>query len=249
MKLIAILVTLLASSYSVEARSADAYPPVQVEIAEPANVPDQLAKLLAALLTAADNKDLGAVKSHVDNRFFWNQDHGGGYDAKRPPGYNFATALSLDPKQIKAQYLAASWRAFKALLDPRSASRFKKNSGILCLRPKGRILNKVRAKQTTAKFGTDPWYGMKFALGLPVLVRATPQADAPIVGRIVNEAVLVRRELRQGPDAAWEPVHLPSGAKGWARQAGLRTFLDAQLCFARRSNAAWKIVGYNGGGD
>lgn len=241
--------TMVAALVSFEAQAADTYSPVPVKIANPVEVPSLLKKLLAALRTTADKKDLAAVLTHVGNSFFWASDHGGGFKASASPRDNFTYALGLDPKQIKAEYQPELWRAFKALLDPRTASTYPGKPGVICLPGEGKLVNEAAAEKTTGKFDTDPWYGMMFAVGLPVAVREAPENSSQIVGSIKNEAVIVRQKLRTDPDATWEPVQLANGVEGWVQSQQIRTFLDAQLCFAEDNNKSWKIVGYNGGGD
>lgn len=230
-------------------QAGDAYTPVPVKISGSIEVPGQLEKLLAELKSAADKRDLDAVLSHVGKSFFWDSDHGGGFEANKPPRDNFTTALSLDPNQVKPEYRAGLWLAFKGLLDTRTASTYSDKPGTICLPGKGKPVDKAAAEKTAARFDTDPWYGMIYAVGVPVAVRDAPKSTAPIVGQIDNEAVIVQHELRTDPDATWEPVHLANAVKGWVQSQQVSTFLNAQLCFARGRNKTWKIVGYNGGGD
>lgn len=245
--LAASVVTLFATS--VDANATDVYQPAPVNIANATEIPNGLARLLKRLASAADKQDIRAVRSFVGKSFFWDGDHGGGYDASKSSKDNFTTALSLDPETIKAEYLPEKWTALKSLLVSPNASRYKRGSSTLCLPGKGQLLNEAAAEKTTEKFGIDPWYGMFFSVGSPVPVRSSADSATKIVGTISNEAVIVRHELRTDPDASWEPVHLPDGAKGWARKELVRSFLDPQLCFAEGSNLTWEIVGYNGGGD
>ncbi|MCP4936843.1 MAG: hypothetical protein GY927_22235 [bacterium] len=240
---------LLTACFSVNARATDTYEPVPVTIAHSVELPIPLARLLAALMSAADTKDLTTVRSHVGRSFFWDSDHGGGFQASLSPEDNLTNALSLDPTQIKVEYLSANWMVFKTLLEGHIASRHKRGSNILCLPGKGKILNRNAAEKAAKKFGTDPWYGMMFSFGFPAVVRSAPEPGANIVGTIIDEAVIVRHDLRTDPDKKWEPVHLANGARGWVRKDGIRTFLDPQMCFAKGADETWMIVGYNGGGD
>lgn len=240
---------LLTAALSVSGHAADTFEPVPVKIAEAVEVPVPLARLLADLAAATDAKNLPTVRSHVGSRFSWDSDHGGGYQASLPAYQNFVNALSLDPKNIKAEYLPISWMTFKVMLEARTASRYKPGSKIICLPGKGTFLDASVAEKTAEKLGTDPWFGMMFSYGFPAAVRAAPDFSAEVVGTIIDEAVIVRHELRTDPDAEWEPVHLASGALGWAPKDRVRSFLDPQLCFAETEEKSWKIVGYNGGGD
>lgn len=234
---------------SCEAQAADAYSRVSVKIANSVEVPNQLKKLIATLRTAADKRDITAVLPQVGSSFFWASDHGGGFKASASPQDNFVTALNLDPKKIKAEYLPEVWSAFRLVLDTSTASAMPARSGVICLPGKGMPVNQAAATKTANRFNTDPWFGMMYATGSPVVVRKAPKNSAAIVSTIKDEAVFVRHKLRTDPDAAWEPVHLANGATGWVHKRLVSTFLGAQLCFAKGGDTAWKIVGYNGGGD
>jgi hypothetical protein len=248
MKHVVVTAAMLATFVCFKAQAAEPYSPVPVKISNSIEAPGLLEKLLADLRVAADKKDLAAVLAHVGDSFFWTSDHGGGYQASATARVNFTNAMSLDPKQVKAKHLPKLWLAFKALLDTSTASSHPKMPGVICLPGKGHPVNKVAAEKTANKFNSD-WYRMMFAVGLPVAVRAAAKNSAPIIGKIMNEAVIVRHKLRIDPDATWVPVHLANGAKGWVPSQQVRTFLDAQLCFAIGKGSAWKIVGFNGGGD
>ncbi len=239
----------LALATPAKARPAGAYKPVPVDVINPVEAPNRLKKLLAALAVAADTQDLATVQSHVGKKFFWDGDHGGGFQASLSPAQNFANALSLDPKNIRADALPSLWNAFKVLLRADTASRYKRGSNIVCLPGKAKLRNEAAAEKLAQKFGTDPWYGMMFSLGAPTVVRSSPKSDANIVGTVIDEAVFVRHELRTDPDVEWEPLRLANGIKGWARKDRVRTFQGNQLCFATDKNENWKIVGYNAGGD
>lgn len=243
------LKTKLALALPAKSSTKGAYQPVPVDIVDPVAVPFALTDLMASLRAAADKRDLETVRSFVGRRFFWDSDHGGGFDAALPPSVNFANALNLDPKNIKREFLRATWAAFKRHLFADTASRHKPGSNVLCVPGKGKLVDQAKAEKTAEKFNTDPWYGMMFALGTPVAVRSVPESDASIVGTIADEAVFLRHELRTDPDTDWEPVRMPSGVTGWARKERLLTFLESQLCFEKDAQERWKIVGYNAGGD
>lgn len=239
----------LVAVFSVNAHATDRYQPILVTIAEAVEVPTPLAFLLSDLAAAADAGDLPAVQSHVGKRFFWDSDHGGGYQASLPTHQNFANALSLDPENIKAEHVPRSWKDFKTMLEARSASAYKPGSGIICLPGKGAFLDRSAAENTAEKLGADPWFGMMFSFGLPAAVRAVPDFAGDVVGTVIDEAFIVQHELRTDRGSEWEPVHLASGAQGWVRIDRIRSFLDPQLCFAESVDNSWKIVGYIGGGD
>lgn len=241
--------TKLALAAPTNPLAIDVYPPVPVVVADPVEIPRQLTKLLTSLAQAADNEDLATIRSHVGKSFFWDSDHGGGFDAKLPPADNFTNALNLDLTKVKPEYMPAQWQALKALLQADTASRHKNSSNTVCLPGKAKLSNKAAAEKIAQKFDADPWFGMMYSLGAPTIVRSAPERSANIVGTVVDEAVFVRHELRTNPDAQWEPVRLATGVVGWARKARLRVFLDNQLCFANDAGESWKIVGYNAGGD
>ena len=249
MRQMVLFITMVATFAAFAARAADTYLPVPVTISNSVDVPGHLEKLLVELRLAAGKNDLDAVLSHVSSDFFWDGDHGGGYDAMKTAQDNFSSALSLDPKRVKPEHRADLWLAFNALVDARTASAHPGKQGVICLPGKGKLANETDAEKTADGFGVDPWYGMVFAVGRPVAVREAPKSASPIVGKIHNEAVIVRLKLKSDPDATWEPVQLSDGVAGWVPSQQVQTFLDAQLCFAKGSNETWKIVGYNGGGD
>ena len=79
-------------------------------------------------------------------------------------------------------------------------------------------------------------------------VRAKPSPTAPSIGTLENEAV-------ESIEAAWgtnhpgfDKVKPPSGKAGYVAEADLHAFLEEELCFAK-TNGAWQIVGFIGGGD
>jgi len=249
MRRFSFLATLMATLFSINALAAETYTPVPVKIANPVEVPELLEKSLAELRTAADKRDLAAVLSYVGDSFFWAGDHGGGYQASDTPQVNFTNALSLDPEIIKVEYQPELWRAFGALLEGVTASTLPEKPGVICLPGKGTPVDMADATKTADRFGTELWFGMVFAVGPPVVVRQSPQSSAKIVGKINNEAVILRQKLRTDPDLTWEPVQLANGVEGWVHRQIISTFIDAQICFAKANDKAWKIVGYNGGGD
>ena len=61
MRRFALFTTLAAALISFDAKAADTYPPVPVEIINPVEVPGLLENLLAGLRAATDKKDLAAV--------------------------------------------------------------------------------------------------------------------------------------------------------------------------------------------
>jgi hypothetical protein len=249
MKHAALVWSLLLTSLCFPAQAAERYPTVPVRIANEVEPPGHLEKLLSELRQAARQKDLSRVLANVGKTFFWARDHGGGFRPAASARTNFATALSLDPKQIKPEYRAQQWLAFTSLLNAGTASSPKDKPGVICLPGKAKPVDQTAATKIAEKFGTDPWFGMMLAAGAPVAVRKEPSRSSKIVGTVKNEAFFVRQKLRTDPDAKWEPVHLSTGAEGWVAKDQVHTFLDAQLCFGKAATGTWQIVGYNGGGD
>jgi len=204
---------------------------------------DALRKELADI---ARRKDRSALAHRVVARdFFWERDFSGSFDPRRSSIDNLAEALGLEADD------GSGWDALAAFVAETSAGPLPGRPAIICAPAIAEFDEQARDQllESTQSDGQEWNYPRQAGLQ----VRGAPQANAPVVETLGLYFVRVVGFDEKGGDTdpvrnSWARVATPSGKTGFAPPNSLVSPYADRLCYGKEG-AAWRIVGYVGGGD
>lgn len=217
------------------------YPLVAVTIPGDPNDP-ALTVFRATLSEIARKKDSDALIKLVAKEFFWERDFGGGFEKKKSPFINFATALNL------AAADDSGWRSLAAFADQLPGAH-EKRKGVFCGPPAPKYSAKAFEK-LLKDTGSDV-FDWSYPAHAHVIVREKGEAGLREIGKLTDNYTFTDLAARgEKFDFAkdWTAVILNDGTRGFVAPGELLTPLDPRLCFVKR-NGNWLIAGYVGGGD
>jgi hypothetical protein len=217
------------------------YPLVAVAIPKEPNDPS-LTVFRATLADIARKKDSDALIKLVAKEFFWDRDFGGGFEKKKSPFINFATALNL------AAADDSGWRLLAAFAEQIPGPHEKKR-GVFCGPPEAKYSDKAFEK-LLKDTGSDV-FDWSYPAHAHVIVREKGEAGSAEVAKLTFHFVftdLAARSEKFDFTKDWTQVILPDGKRGFVAPGELYTPLDPRLCFVKR-DGKWAIAGYIGGGD
>lgn len=214
---------------------------VVIPTAPPDPAFDALRKELGEI---AKRRDRAALAQRVAARdFFWERDFGGNFDPARSSIDNLASALSLENDD--------GWDTLLSFASEATVGPLPGRPSVICSPAMPQFDEEARNKlvDSTGTDGVDWSYPR--APGLPM--RAAPQQNAAVVESLGLHFVHVlgyeEKEGEMDPlRTAWLRVAAPSGKAGFVAPNTLISSYTDRLCFAK-TGAAWRIVGYVGGGD
>jgi hypothetical protein len=189
---------------------------------------------------AAQRKDrAGLAKLVVGQGFFWVRGSGDRADKRRSGVDNLTAALGLNNKD------GAGWDMLASFADDPTGSPSPEHKGALCAPADpsfdGKAFNEL---MQTTKTGLSEW---GYPVSPDVDVRATPQANAPVVEKLSLAFVRVMPE--GGPNApTFLRVVTPAGKPGYVSVDSVAPIGNDQICYVKDATG-WKIGGYIGGGD
>lgn len=239
---VAVALAALASAGAADAEPKwKSYAPVAVSIPKEPNDP-ALTIFRANLAEFARKKDSDALIKLVARGFFWDRDFGGGFDKKKSPFINFATALNLAAED------GSGWRYLEAFAEQPPGPHERKKE-VFCAPPEPKYNKKAFEK--LLKDTDSDVFDWSYPAHAHVIVREKGEPGTPEIGKLEYQFVFVDLSGRpQGFDFAkdWTQVILPDGKRGFVAPGELLTPLDPRLCFVKRGSN-WMIGGYIGGGD
>ena len=194
----------------------------------------------------AKRKDRAALAQRVVAReFFWERDFGGNFDAGKPSIDNLAAALALEIDD------GSGWDALLAFATETTAGPLPGRPSTICAPAIPQFDEEARNRliESTQTDGID--WNYPRSSGLPM--RGAPQANAAVVESLGLHFVHVLGFEEKEGDLdtarnAWLRVAAPSGKTGFVAPNTLISSYADRLCYAK-VGAAWRIVGYVGGGD
>jgi hypothetical protein len=196
----------------------------------------------ANLSEIARRKDSDALQKLVARNFFWERDFGGGFDKKKSPFINFATALSL------AEANDDGWRTLAALADQMSGPHTKRK-GVFCGPPEPKYNEKAFEK--LLKDTDSDVFDWSYPAHAHVILREKGESGSPEIAKLTSHYAFTDLSARgQTFDYTkdWTQVITHEGKRGFVAPGELYTPLDPRLCYVKR-NGNWQIAGYIGGGD
>jgi hypothetical protein len=190
------------------------------------------AELLAIVLRA----DREALNKRVARDFFWDRDHGGGFDRKRPAAANLAAA--------------ADWKSLRRMLSAETATPRSAGSRDYCSPAGLRAWDERQLERVAEQLGTDPFFDWGGVASDRQAVRSGPAETAPEIGTLSRELVRVTDWAFETPEGRqrWVAVVTPAGRKGFVDGRRIQTLAEERLCL-RKDGGVWRISGYIGGGD
>jgi hypothetical protein len=214
---------------------------VVIPTAPPDPAFDALRKELAEIVK---RKDRAALAQRVVARdFFWERDFGGNFDPARPSIDNLAGALALESDD--------GWDMLSGFASEPTVGPLPGRPAVICSPAIPQFDEEARNKlvDSTGTDGVDWSYPR--SPGLPM--RAAPQPNAAVVETLGLHFVhVLGYEEKEGDmdplRTAWLRVAAPSGKAGFVAPNTLISSYTDRLCYAK-AGAAWRIVGYVGGGD
>ena len=188
----------------------------------------------------AQNKDRAALaKLVVGQGFFWIGEKGDRADKRRSGIDNLAAALGLKNKD------GAGWDMLASFADDPTGATLPDRKNVICAPADpafdGKAFNDLLA---STKADTGDW---AYPVSADVEVRATPQANAPVIEKLGSVFVRIATE-----NASNAPTFLrvvtPSGKTGFVSVDSVAPIGNDQLCYVKEAGD-WKIGGYVGAGD
>lgn len=219
---------------------APAKPYKPVIVSPPADLKDaDLEALRDKIGAAVKARDRAALTSlTVTEGFFWDRESGDAGKGKAGVDV-LAAALGLTSKD------AVGWDILGAFADDPSAAPSQTRKNAVCAPADPRFDAKAfdALLKDTQTDVTD--WGYPVSPGIEV--HATPQANAPVVGKLGLTFVRVAPEERT-TNPAYLRVLMPNGKPGYITVDSLAPFGNDQLCYVKQGGA-WKIGGYIGTGE
>ena len=206
-----------------------------VPVADPAF--DALRKQLGE---AAKRKDRAALaKLVVDKGLFWQRDNGNGADKRKSGVDNLAAALGLNNKA------SAGWDMLASYAEDSTASPSANHPGAFCAPANPTYSAKEFAELLKATQTDVSEWGYPVSAGIEV--HSTPQANAPVIDKLVPVFVRVMPEPVPA-SAAYLRIVTPAGKAGYVSVDAIAPLGNDQICYVKDGDA-WKIGGYIGGGE
>ena len=189
---------------------------------------------------AAQHKDRAALaKLVVGQGFFWVRESGDRADKRKSGTDNLAAALGLNNKE------GAGWDMLASFADDPTGSPSPQHKGAVCAPADPSFDGKAFSDlMQTTKTDIGEW---GYPVSADVDVRATPQANAPVIEKL--GLVFVRIVPENGPSApTFLRVVTPAGKIGFVSVDSVAPIGNDQICYVKDASG-WKIGGYIGGGD
>ena len=189
---------------------------------------------------AAQRKDRAALaKLVVGQGFFWVRENGDRADKRKSGTDNLAAALGLNNKE------GAGWDMLASFADDPTGSPSPEHKGAFCAPADPSFDGKAfNALMQTTKTDVGEW---GYPVSADVEVRATPQANAPVIEKL--GLAFIRIVPESGPNApTFLRVVTPAGKIGFVSVDSVAPIGNDQICYVKDAGG-WKIGGYIGGGD
>ena len=215
------------------------YKPVTVTVPRALN-DAALEALRKQLGEVSQHKDwAGLAKLVVGQGFFWIGEKGDRADKRKSGVDNLAATLGLKNKD------GAGWDMLASFADDPTGAPPPERKDAICAPADptfdGKAFNELLA---ATKTDAGEW---GYPVSADIEVRATPQANAPVIEKPGSVFV---RIINEG--AANVPTHLrvitPLGKAGFVPVDSIAPIGNDQLCYVKDADA-WKIGGYIGAGD
>jgi hypothetical protein len=188
----------------------------------------------------AQHKDRAALaKLVVGQGFFWIGEKGDRADKRKSGIDNLAAALGLKNKD------GAGWDMLASFADDPTGARLPNRKDAICA-PADPGFDGKAFNDLLASTKTEPgdW---AYPVSADVEVRATPQANAPVIERLGS--VFLRIDAETASNApTFMRVVTPAGKTGFVSVDAIAPIGNDQLCYVKEAGD-WKIGGYVGTGD
>ena len=215
------------------------YKPVAVTAPQASN-DAALEALRKQLGEVAQHKDRAALaKLVVGQGFFWIGEKGDRADKRKSGIDNLAAALGLKNKD------GAGWDMLASFADDPTGAPLPNRKDAICA-PADPGFDGKAFNDLLASTKTDPgdW---AYPVSADVEVRATPQANAPVIEKLGS--VFVRIDAEAASNApTFLRVVTPAGKTGFVSVDAIAPIGNDQLCYVKEAGD-WKIGGYVGTGD
>ena len=215
------------------------YKPVAVTAPQASN-DAALEALRKQLGEVAQHKDRAALaKLVVGQGFFWIGEKGDRADKRKSGIDNLAAALGLKNKD------GAGWDMLASFADDPTGAPLPNRKDAICA-PADPGFDGKAFNDLLASTKTDPgdW---AYPVSADVEVRATPQANAPVIEKL--SSVFVRIDAETASNApTFLRVVTPAGKTGFVSVDAIAPIGNDQLCYVKEAGD-WKIGGYVGTGD
>ena len=219
--------------------SLEPYKPVAVKAPQAINDPT-LEALRKQLGEVAQHPERAALaKLVVGQGFFWIGEKGDRTDKRRSGIDNLAVALGLKNKD------GAGWDMLASFADDPTGAPLQNRKDAVCA-PADPVFDSKAFNDLVASTKTDvgDW---GYPVSADVEVRATPQANAPVIEKLGS--VFVRVAAGNASNApTFLRVVTPSGKTGFVSVDSVAPIGNDQLCYVKEAGD-WKIGGYVGAGD
>jgi len=188
----------------------------------------------------AQRKDRAALaKLVVGQGFFWIGEKGDHADKRKPGVDNLAAALGLGNKD------GAGWDMLASFADDPTGGPSPERKEAICAPADptfdGKAFNDLL---TSTKTDAGEW---GYPVSPDIEVRATPQANAPVVEKLGPVFVRIVTEGASNVPTFLRVV-TPSGKAGFVSVDSIAPLGNDQLCYVKDAGG-WKIGGYVGVGD
>jgi hypothetical protein len=220
--------------------SAPPAPYTALAVAPPKPYTDpSLAAFRQQLAAIAQKKDRAALaKLVLAKDFFWLKEEGNA--AGKKTGIEaLATALSLAAKD------GSGWETLGELVSDETASPYPDRPNTVCS-PAGPDFKMEDLEKLVTATKTDI-SGWGFTAQENIEVKATAQANAPVVEKIGMIFVRVMPDLAPNASQEFMRIVTPSGKVGFVPAEAINPLGSDQLCYGKDATGAWKIVGMIGG--
>ncbi len=198
-----------------------------------------LAAFRQQLAAVAQKKDRAALaKLVLAKDFFWMKEEGNA--AGKKTGIEaLATALSLAAKD------GSGWETLSEFVSDETASPYPDRPNTVCS-PAGPDFKTEDLEKLVAATKTDigEW---GFTAEENIEVKASAQANAPVIEKIGMIFVRVMPDLAPNASQEFMRIVTPSGKVGFVPAEAINPLGSDQLCYGKDAAGAWKIVGMIGG--
>jgi hypothetical protein len=233
----AMAVVLAGLLFGTQAADAQSYQRVVAKLDGSPNTDASLSAAQNELLAIVIRGDRAALNKRVGKTFFWDSDHGGGFNSKHSATRNLAAATN--------------WKSLRSMLSADTASPRRNGSADHCMPARARPEDQKQFERVAEQLKTDTFFDWGVVVSERRPVRASGDGSAAEVGVLSRELVRVTEWAFDTPDGQqrWVQVAMPNGAKGYVDGRHIQTLAPERLCLRKDKSGAWHISGYIGGGD
>lgn len=222
---------------ALQAPNAQGYQRIVARLDGSPNADASLAAARDELLAIVMRGDRAALNKRIGKTFFWDSDHGGGFNRKHSAARNLAAATT--------------WESLRSMLSAEAATPRRSGSADYCMPARARPQDEKQLERVAEQMNTDTFFDWGVVISERQPVRASADGSAAEVGVLSQELVRVTEWSFETPagQPRWVQVVTSAGTRGYVDGRYIQTLAPERLCLRKSESGAWQVSGYIGGGD